>query len=495
MNTFKENETHVMACQISEMVSKTCVPPIPDGRNSTNRKIGFEQRVARVAGVEHISEDKLNFVKSYVARWLAENYRGPRYRPVDERRFSEWLASRTYGPARRAELQATWEKVQGNYLTKGVNYQVNKTFIKREFYPAFKPPRLINSRVDEFKVIAGPALQALEEYMTHLPMFVKHIRLRDRPRYIKEKLSGWETIVVTDYSRFESSMRREVMNVIEAQLYREYGLPEEMIRVFLKTQVLVGDNFRGRTSARMSGDMTTSLGNGFTNFIIMKAVCAYYGVECDGVVEGDDGVFGVGRVLEARLFKEFGFDLDCVIADSVETAGFCSSWWSPDDTLLVDPVRLFRLGWSCKCPPAMSWEKRQELFRGTCTCLAYEAGGCPLFWAVAKKYAKAGRGRLQPDWWEKYVLDAEGIETKMVKGWMVFECSKLPIKKPSKQAREIFSLLFDFPVALQHAVEKSILGGKGLDLPELVTWCENHYPDLITNAMVNVQEGALVRDY
>jgi len=217
---------------------------------------------------------------------------------------------------------------------------------------------MINARSDRFKVLTGPYFKCIERELYQRPEFIKHIPVCERPKYIEDyvqRVGG--RYVETDHSAFEAHMTPEIMKAIEFQLY-DYMLQyvdKHDVRYHIH-QALGGKNvckFANCTmtvrGGRMSGDMCTSLGNGFTNLMIMNYVCSKLGSKCTGVVEGDDGLFVVeGRVPTVEDFSPVGFELKLAERLTPAESHFCGMIYAEGTyENIIDPSALLcKFGWS-----------------------------------------------------------------------------------------------------------------------------------------------------
>ncbi len=77
----------------------------------------------------------------------------------------------------------------------------------------------------------------------------------------------------------------------------------------------------------MSGEMNTSLGNGFSNLMFMLYACEIQGIECDGIVEGDDGAFALslkpGQKFDESIFAEMGLTIKLEKHTDLMSMSFC----------------------------------------------------------------------------------------------------------------------------------------------------------------------------
>jgi hypothetical protein len=352
--------------------------------------------------------------------------------------------------------------------------------LKREFYPAFKEPRLINARVDSFKAEFGPWCAWMEEHIYSLPNFIKKVPLKQRPEYIEETIGQWPVKYVSDFSRFEASMRTEVMEAVEFVVYRHFGVPEWMLEVIGGLNRL---RARGRLAAqvvggRMSGEMNTSLGNGLTNLLITMFVLEKSGINGFVIVEGDDAICGAERRPDEADFLELGFKVVFEDTQNVATAGFCSMYWSSDRVLMCDPLRLMRLGWSLSCPRNAGARFVRQLRGAIATCLGYELGSCPIYWAWVNKFSETGR--MRNEYWAREELASFGVPHEIRDEWIwIWKSVKVP--EPSDATRLDYELLYGVPIQAQIEIESLITAGVDIDHPTLSVIFQSKYPDASLN--------------
>lgn len=290
--------------------------------------------------------------------------------------FEEWLAGSNYTNARKASLRiekVNYDKEKKHFLAQarnamrlgkisGKNHLLKKflaveSFTKREWYETKKYPRVINSRSDMYKVAVGPAIATIESEVFKLPHFIKHVPEHLRCEYIMKILNtSAKYFCSTDYRSFEVTIGPEIMKMCEFQLYGYMlqNYPELMDLIAL--QSLTNEtHYRGVTleseAIRMSGEMNTSLGNGFTNLMVMwfmldRAGCDTTGVF--GVFEGDDGLTAVNVMPDVSIAQGLGFNLDLQRHDSLNHASFCGKVFDVTSSVTVaDPIYyMFTSGWT-----------------------------------------------------------------------------------------------------------------------------------------------------
>lgn len=235
--------------------------------------------------------------------------------PDHDLSFENWIEHANYPQARKDELIAVYAQF-GDQALYDKKLQRVKSFMKDEGYTDVKHARGINSRSDPFKVVSGPLFHAIECVVFQLPEFIKYVPVRERAKHLFDEL--WEpgvTFVITDYTSFECGFVLLMMDACEFELYifMLRHTPALMAMFIICWQVLGGENvctFKYFViwvfATRMSGEMCTSLGNGFSNLCLMAFACYLSGVTWKGRFEGDDGVAAVRGTINKKIFKRLG---------------------------------------------------------------------------------------------------------------------------------------------------------------------------------------------
>jgi len=346
---------------------------------------------------------KLQRLGRFVRKWLKNNL--VPLSPEVDTSFEAWLAATNYPEWRKDELR----KVYADYVS--INPRTAKeaevhTFMKDESYPEFKCNRAINARVDAMKVRLGPIFKLIESVVYKRPEFIKHVPVAKRAKYIMDFIyrEGAE-YVATDYTSFEALFTRQVMENCEFILYdymTQY-LPEHDQFMQTITDVLGGTNkllahtLRASLEAtRMSGEMCTSLGNGFSNlmfFLFLSEEVGYKNVRI--VVEGDDGLAtGEGRPPTAEDFASLGLIIKLEKHRDLCKASFCGLIFDETDQLVVtDPLEvLSEFGWvNAQYCKARS-HKRLALLRCKALSAAHQYPGVPIIAALADYALRVTRG-------------------------------------------------------------------------------------------------------
>lgn len=391
--------------------------------------------------------------------------------PSDEDLSLEtWLKGTDYTEARKEQLRHAAEELGVAFPT---GRQLDcKCFIKKEHYwDKYKYPRAIKSRSDHAKVATGPAFKAMETRMYRYPAFIKHIPVKDRPQYIYDMLSKWNRWYITDYTSFESSFTPTIMRQLEIKLYDRmlYHFPD--LARFIES-MLTGTNkcvFKGATikvnGKRMSGEMCTSLGNGFTNLMLLLFVVHEKGGHCDAVIEGDDGEFGTDVEISSADFQRLGFTVKIEQIKDIFHGSFCGLMLSSELTSMVEPRKvLTRFGVSLSPIALGSSKARLALLKAKALSLLYEHPRCPIVSALAYRFITltgAVKARFERDYWHSQ-LAREAVQYE---SWAMNEYAR----GISAVTRSEFAELFDVAPQAQLAIEQyfSTMGIHEIDCPEV----------------------------
>lgn len=375
--------------------------PMPDIHHAKTTVAGVMKRFA--IDTPQMDGRMLRRFRQFVRVWLSKNMK-----PLTQLDgFEEWLGKTHYPAWRKEELRSVWEACNGVITKK--HYKC-KSFVKSETYTEFKHARCINSRTDAFKCFTGPFFRQIEEELFHgatSKFFVKGVPIPDRPAYLYERLFRMGgTYVATDHTAFEAHMTIPIMRACELQLYKYMAshLPQRSQLIPHIERALAGINhcrFRNVSvdvpGCRMSGDMCTSLGNGFTNLMVMLFLCSELGTSCDGVCEGDDGLFVVsGTIPSTELFSKLGFRVKMEVKKRISEAGFCSMFF--DETVrsnVADPIELLaKFGWTLSKLRHSGPGVMLSLLRAKGFSLAYELGSCPVAAALARYAIRVTKGSV-----------------------------------------------------------------------------------------------------
>jgi len=323
--------------------------------------------------------------------------------------FETWIENTPYTLARKDELRRIfYDSGLDYYMTVEEKFLFVKSFVKDETYPTYKHARAINSRSDIFKCLVGPIFQKISDQLFKTPWFIKKIPINERPQYILDMLyRTGHYYFISDYTSFEAHFTREMMEDCEMQLadYMTKDLPQHSWFMDLLTRAKCGTNsinFKNWgceiEAKRMSGEMDTSLSNGFSNLMFMLYMCEQAGLkDVRGVIEGDDGLFvfkGDPSKLNNKVFADFGLSIKMERVENLNHASFCGMIFDLDErTNVTDPIsELVSFGWTtgryAKSKPGV----HKCLIRAKALSLAYQYPACPILTTLAYKMAELTAG-------------------------------------------------------------------------------------------------------
>jgi len=402
--------------------------------------------------VEGVLQDFKLFVESYVAKL-------PQARHMT---FTEWLETTSYNESRKKMLADCFEECHGTHPTKRQASKV-ATHVKAEPYPSFKYGRLINSRTDKFKVFSGPLFKAIEEVVYDLPEFIKHVPVRDRPELIRNMRQAGRRFFQTDYSFYEAHFTPELMDACECVLYRHCLAWCPEAAEFLCSVIIGKNRCRTRTGnscvmrgRRMSGDMCTSLGNGFTNLMLAKYIAHRKDAILTGFVEGDDGLFSCTTDLTVEEFAELGFTIKIVEVPDPCLASFCGIVCSSTGDIIRDPRRFMQtFGWTGSFLHARD-KLLCGLQRAKALSAANETPNCPIVQAFIRRCLQDTNG-------SNPIYIEDGYHVNPPK-----DLRSVNLGEISSETRAIFEDLYHISVIDQMRAEALILVGDYSSLSKLI---------------------------
>jgi len=395
--------------------------------------------------------------KKFVAGWVEENIK-----KIVPYEFEEWLATTSYNEARKGELREAWRTLRGGLPDEHACASID-SFIKSEFYDVFKFARVINSRSDLFKVFSGPIFKAIEDEVYKHPAFIKHVPVPDRPVLVDGLRLAGCNFIDSDFEAFESHFVKQVMEACECALYTwcvGWWLCESHVRTLVGTiagmnKMKMRNGTRGWVVARrMSGDMCTSLGNGFTNLMLALFIAHRHGYSISGFVEGDDGIFALSGVPEGWLegddcplvqaYRALGFSIKIHCYDDPCQASFCGMIFGRSGQIVRDP-RHFVRGFAWTQSFISAGDKIMfELLRAKALSAAYETPHCPIVGIFARAAIEATRG-----YDARFVND--GFHTRPPSEWTVPEFA------PTLETRMLFADKFGISPEDQVRAEAMVL--------------------------------------
>jgi hypothetical protein len=297
----------------------------------------------------------------------------------------------------------------------------------------------------------------MERIVYELKEFIKHVPVRDRPDYLLNNIfeSCPGPFKMTDFTSFESGFGPEFMEHCEFRLYRHL-LSNFPYAAELLCSALRGWNvceFKWFTvfveCKRMSGEMVTSLGNGFSNLCIAMAACRGDPRDLRIVVEGDDGLMYHPNGFDEQFYEDCGFTIKVETAPSVYEASFCGLMMSDDGCTMTDPRKvLLNFGWS-HSPMMFGGSKvRAGLLRAKAMSLLYEHPRCPILSVLARRVldlTSSVNPRYSEGWYDR-IRETEAEENM---NWAMMEHAK----GISQSARFAFERAYEVPIFIQLEAE------------------------------------------
>lgn len=443
--------------------------PCPDISDVATLASGVQNRIdrklprRRPGFVSSLRRSTLNFIEERGISPIGHD---------SDRSIERWLEGTNYNDARKAELRQINEDIlyllettRRNGVTEFKHFVV-KLFAKEEVYDGFKHARGIYARDDVAKVFFGPYFKLMEEELYKQPEFIKHVPVAERPKYILDMVGGNAcSYLTTDYSSFECHFTGEIMENCEFLLYEHMlsGLPEGRLIMKVIRKVLAGDNyikckgFSARIPAtRMSGEMCTSLGNGFSNLMFMQNYCDYTGQKLCGVVEGDDGLFKFYGDQNFSILEENGLLLKMQSHDSLSTASFCGMIFDEESMQpITNPYKaIAKLGWSNRRYCRSNDHKLHALQRAKLLSTIHQYPSCP----ILTEFCKFGlRHNKSTDVLAKKLVCKSGNYSMYEKEkFFAAIDTAVVFSEPSPQTRELFDSLYMISSTLQLSIESRL---------------------------------------
>lgn len=387
---------------------------------------------------------------------------------TDDEIFENWMSKSNYNGKRKRKLRDIHTKINGfKHLSPRI-YEC-KSFIKSEFYPDWKEARIINSRTDEFKALVGGYIVLVQELVMK-EHYVKHRTPDEIAKMLNDLSSNYPFVYETDYSSFEGSFRNDYMLKVEFAMFehvlQNYPRIVEAIKpCYTQDNVLhFGYRFTAKfPGSRMSGDMWTSLANGFSNYCMVKWFLKLqsdrvgYPIPYDFLVEGDDGFIATGVELPHIQddATDLGFALKCERKKDKNDLSFCGIC-EFEGKLVPDINRyLSHYGECCdrqiiSCFHGKSKRSKKHVrdwIHSKALSLLAVSRGIPVLQSVAQQQLKLG-GRLDPkyiDWWENEFFDFTNLSSMHA----------LPI---TDTMRQFVEHRFKIPVPVQLQIENELSG-------------------------------------
>jgi len=456
----------VVQASLGPHVEGLCMPH-PDPSDATTALTGAMYRFCREIPAKNFPKREFT---EFVKFWLEDNMIP--IEPFADTSVRAWLDKTPYTLKRKHELMTKFDQLNCAAYQLDDRYLQVKSFIKDEVYPEYKHARAINSRTDEFKCAVGPICQLISDKMFSLPWFIKKIPIANRPKYILDRLQrAGSTYFTSDYTSFEAHFKAEMMDACEHQLfeYMTTSLPDgdkfvELMRRAKSDHPNLISFKRGTLeikAKRMSGEMDTSLSNGFSNLMFMLFLCSKNGnTNVSGVIEGDDGLFVMdGDAPPAAMFEDFGLTIKIQIFEDLAHASFCGMVFDLDDQKNVtNPIEeLINFGWTTARYAKSRTSVHKCLIRAKALSLAYQYPACPVLSKFAYQMCKLTAGYDSMSWVNSQSGHAFNLyEIEMIRKSHEYFSSKNLLEEPGIGTRLLVEQLYGLTVAEQVILEKYI---------------------------------------
>lgn len=382
---------------------------------------------------------------------------------VFEELREEWLKHSRYNEKMKNKMRKCGEQVRKMQVPINKILRI-QSFIKSEFYNELKECRIINSRSDWFKAYVGPYIKQVEKviYDEH---FIKHKTPKQIAEVMELTAKGYDLFYETDYSSFEGSFTLEFMKNVELRMFKRVlaNYPEvvSMIQksystnhVYFKGNPNISCEFEG---SRMSGEMWTSLCNGFTNMMLVKFMLKKSNSIGKFLVEGDDGFIACTNELDFTIARRLGFNLKVEATSDSHQVKFCSL--STHEGRIVPDIRrvLSHYGVINDINRADAFRRNtkrsnrslRQLMKSKAHSLLATSSGIPILQAIALQQLRC---------YEKDIINPKYFDYWESEFYDLF--AKQKAEPITDSMREFVEKQFKIPVKKQIAIEEAIMNTK-----------------------------------
>ncbi len=389
-----KNDRPVVAVSLGPHLVGAAAPHVNPGHTATSA-LGGIYRFGREIPPNDYPKHSRNF-RRFVRRWLKKNL--VPFNSTDDLSFETWIESTSYSLSRKNELKKKFYDLGFSWTMKPSEikkYFVVKSFVKDETYVDYKHSRSINSRDDVLKCIFGPIMQAIANYLMKTRReFIKYVPVHERPQYIIDLLHKLAVkFKSSDYTSFEAHFNPDIMQDCEMQLF-EHMLQHvdngqrmiDFIRYakYLNPNMCFFKDFLIKvTGKRMSGEMDTSLSNGFSNLMFLLYSAEVNAIDPDtvlAVIEGDDALCVIYGHIPDKFYKDFGLSVKIEQHDNLEYASFCGLVFDLKDRAIVTDIfdAMATFGWTTQNYLNASDLTLKSILRCKALSMAYQYKHCPI---------------------------------------------------------------------------------------------------------------------
>lgn len=503
------NNRPIVAVSLGPHLEGAAAPHVNPGHAATSA-LGGIYRFGRDIPKNDYPQHRRKF-RRFVRRWLQKNL--PPLTNSDDITFETWIASTNYPQKRKEELIAKYNAINFNWtmMPKEMKkYFSVKSFVKDENYPDWKHSRSINSRDDVLKCIFGPIMQLISnKLMKSRKEFIKYVPVHQRADYIIDLMAQLAVLFKSsDYTSFEAHFNKEVMKDCEMQLFehmlKDIDNGQRMIE-FIRYAKYLNPNFCffksftiKVTGKRMSGEMDTSLSNGFSNLMFLLYSAEEHGIDPDSVlvvIEGDDALCVIYGEIPDSFYESFGLSVKIERHTNLEHASFCGLVFDLKDRAVVTDIfdAMATFGWTTQNYFNAKDKVLKSILRCKALSMAYQYKHCPILSSFAYKMLQ-----LTSDADIKEVMD----NPKFVDSYY-FEILTQAIAYAEKNdlipqvqygTRNLVETLYHITIADQLEIEKEIAkisDLKPFNSPTLLKYAPRAYVDYYDRYVIKRQ----TRDY
>lgn len=419
-----------------------------------------------------------------------------------------WLINNhNYSDARKRQLLDKYYAVLDD---KDKKYNRVKSFIKDEDYPDYKHSRCINSRSDEFKCFTGPIFHEIEKILFKNQEFIKYIPVLERPDYLLQKLYRvGARYAETDYTSCEAHFD-ELRMEIEFIFYRHMTklLPNGDWFMDKIREAIRGKNrcdFKHFIlfvkACRMSGEMNTSLGNGFVNWVLSLFIAEETGARGHaGVFEGDDGAVVGNPLPTSAIYKSLGFNVKLKEKNDISTMSFCGMIFDTHDRInITNPIEeLCSFGWTTLRYVTSNPKTKLALLRAKSISMLYQYSGCPILHSLAL-YGLRVTNRVCIDRIMKYMNQYDkGLLIEAMHHYKRTKFLDLKNRKIPMNTRLLMEKEFGVSLENQISIERYLdnkVDVTPIDLPQVISYCPPSWVDYYHRYTVNYRDDSFVRSH
>jgi hypothetical protein len=457
-----------------------------DPNDVATQMAGCQGRVGRLMPqpIRKVMKEFREFVSIAVKRL-------PRLPPDTDVSFETWIESSLYSISRKQSLIKLNSEHPGPVLTKEMEKGVFdcKTFVKDEGYMKAAFARLINSRSDLYKCKVGPWMRQVSKVLFKDDNYIKYVPVNDRPKYLMDFLITHCMIGSSDFAGFEAGFSNVLVYSTELQLYdrvlglipgyhqvRWYIINVQCGKFRMQLKLLIIE-ILGR---RMSGEVNTSEGNGFTNDMIIAFSYHKAGIKQKHVVEGDDGLVIATRLIDGTVPEALGMEMTFEESQSISEASFCGNVFDEvEQRMITNPIKiLLNIGWTKKTRVNASPRLLKCLLKAKAYSFSYQYPGCPIIQSMCRWIFRGTVGiRLNRDSLISY-YGWYDFQRLFPRDFLKFDQSLPPLLEVGNRSRTLMNDQFGICPEIQYYVEKYFDESNHIhpiDLPVLY----NHIPDVL----------------